>query len=134
MAEKEVTLPSAWVSIVPLLVLISMVALTITLFGSDALDGGNQVSLFVAAGVCVCISMWMYKTPWKIFEDSITKTIGQASVSIVILTRTLSPMRVNKSMSLLTSGLRVWTSKKSGWKSTKVSSNERVTFSLYSTG
>ena len=85
MAGKEVTLPSAWVSIVPLLVLIAMVALTITLFGSDALDGGNQVSLFVAAGVCVCISMWMYKTPWKIFEDSITKTIGQASVSIVIL-------------------------------------------------
>lgn len=85
MEESNTKLPSAWVSIIPLLVLIAMVSLTITLFGSDALDGGNQVSLFVATGVCVCLSMWIYKTSWQVFEDSITKTIGQASVSIVIL-------------------------------------------------
>jgi len=85
MEECKVKLPSAWVSLLPLLVLIAMVSLTITLFGSDALDGGNQVSLLVATGICVCLSMWIYSTPWQKFEDSITSTIGQASVSIVIL-------------------------------------------------
>ncbi|MCR5313330.1 MAG: Na+/H+ antiporter NhaC [Bacteroidaceae bacterium] len=85
MKESNVQLPSPWISVIPLLVLITMVSLTIYLFGSDALDGGNQVSLFVATGVCVCLSMWIYNTPWKQFENSIINTIGQASVSIVIL-------------------------------------------------
>ena len=85
MIDSNKKLPSAWVSIIPLLVLIAMVSLSITLFQSDALEGGNQVSLLVATGVCVCLSMWIYNMPWKMFEDSIVGTIGQASVSIVIL-------------------------------------------------
>lgn len=85
MEDSNVKLPSAWVSLLPLLVLIAMVSLSIALFGSDALDGGNQVSLLVATGVCVCLSMWIYDMSWQKFEDSIVSTIGQASVSIVIL-------------------------------------------------
>lgn len=85
MEDSNIKIPSAWVSLIPLIVLIGMVSLTIALFGSDALDGGNQVSLFVATGVCACLSMWIYKMPWKKIEDRIASTIGQASVSIVIL-------------------------------------------------
>ena len=59
--------------------------MTITLFGSDALSGGNQVSLFIATGVCVTLSMLIYKTKWQTIEDNIKHTIGDASVSIVIL-------------------------------------------------
>lgn len=59
--------------------------MTITLFGSDALSGGNQVSLFIATGVCVTLSMLIYKTKWPTIEDNIKHTIGDASVSIVIL-------------------------------------------------
>lgn len=43
------------------------------------------MALFVATGVCVSLSMLIYKTPWKVFETKIAETIGSASVSIVIL-------------------------------------------------
>lgn len=78
-------LPNPWISVIPLVVLIAMISLTITLFGSDALSGGSQVSLFIATGVCVSLSMLIYKKPWKEFEESIKNTIGASSVSIVIL-------------------------------------------------
>lgn len=81
----ENTKPNPWISLIPILVLVAMVALSITLFGSDSLGGGNQVALFVATGVCVSLSMLIYKTPWKVFETKIAETIGSASVSIVIL-------------------------------------------------
>lgn len=78
-------LPNPWISILPLIVLIAMISLTITLFGSDALSGGSQVSLFIATGVCVSLSMLIYKVPWHNFEEKIKQTIGASSVSIVIL-------------------------------------------------
>lgn len=78
-------LPNPLISIIPLVVLVAMISLTITLFGSDALMGGSQVSLFVATGVCASLSMLIYKTPWSAIEDNIKETIGGASVSIVIL-------------------------------------------------
>lgn len=62
-----------------------MVALSITLFGSDALSGASQISLMMATAVCVCLSMAIYKKPWKEIEGSITSTIGSSSISIVIL-------------------------------------------------
>lgn len=78
-------LPNPLISLIPLVVLVAMISLTITLFGSDALMGGSQVSLFVATGVCASLSMLIYKTPWSAIEDNIKETIGGASVSIVIL-------------------------------------------------
>lgn len=78
-------LPNPWISIIPLAVLIGMISLTISLFGSDALSGGNQVSLLFASGVCISLSMLIYKTKWEVFEKKIRDTIGEASVSIVIL-------------------------------------------------
>lgn len=81
-AEK---LPNPWISLIPIIVLVAMVSLSITLFGSDSLGGGNQVSLLVATGACVCLSMSVYNTAWNVFEKKIAETIGSASVSIVIL-------------------------------------------------
>lgn len=81
----ECVMPNAWVSIIPIAVLVALVSLSITLFGSDSLSGGNQVSLLIATGVCAALSMIMYKTPWKAFEEKIAQTIGSASVSVVIL-------------------------------------------------
>lgn len=77
--------PNLWVSLIPIIALVAMVALSIVLYGDDSLNGGNQISLLVASGFCVCLSMWIYKTPWKKFEDAIKSTIGNASVSIIIL-------------------------------------------------
>lgn len=78
-------LPSPLISAIPLLVLIALIVLSIQLFGSDSLEGGNQVALFVATGICIALSMFIYKTPWRRIEEEIQHTIGSASVSIVIL-------------------------------------------------
>lgn len=82
--DKE-KLPSPWISTIPLIVLVAMISLTITLFGSDSLSGGNQVALLIATATCVSLAMGIYRTPWTIIEEQIRKTIGGASVSIVIL-------------------------------------------------
>jgi len=85
METNKKNLPNPWISLIPLLVLVVMVSLSITIFGSDALSGGSQVSLFFATGVCVCLSMMIYKTKWDDFEQNIKETIGNSSTSIVIL-------------------------------------------------
>lgn len=83
--DSDDKMPGALMSLVPIFVLIAMVSLTILLFGSDSLSGGSQIALLMASGVCVCISMWHYGIPWKKFERSIQQTIGDSSVSILIL-------------------------------------------------
>ena len=83
--DDSVRRPHPLVSLIPIVVLVAMMALTISLFGGDALGGGTQVSLLVATAVCIMISMWGYKTPWKSFERGITDTIASSAVSLCIL-------------------------------------------------
>ena len=45
-------LPSLWLSILPIIILVGLLALTIYIFGSDALGGGSQVALLIATSVC----------------------------------------------------------------------------------
>lgn len=77
--------PSILASLIPLLSLVVMVSLSISFFGSSSLEGANQISLLFATAVCCSISMSVYKVKWKQIEQSIAKTIGESSVSIVIL-------------------------------------------------
>ncbi len=83
--EHKQTLPHPLISLIPVLTLVAMIYVTISFFGSDALGGGSQVSLLISTAVCVCVSIIANKTPWEAFEEEIKKTIGGASVSIVIL-------------------------------------------------
>lgn len=87
--EKEVetnkSLPHPAVALIPVIVLVCLIALTIVLFGNDALAGGNQVALIVATGVCVCLSMWIYHIPWNKLEEAIKQTICSSAISIMIL-------------------------------------------------
>ena len=78
-------LPHPLIAAIPILVLIALLAVVITLFGSDSLSGGSQVSLLAAMAVCVFISMVFYKTSWKAFEAQIEKTVGGVAVMILIL-------------------------------------------------
>lgn len=73
------------ISFIPLGVLVALIVLVITIFPDDALSGASQVALMVATTVCVALSMLLYGTRWQVFEDAIKKTVGEASVSIVIL-------------------------------------------------
>lgn len=78
-------LPNPFISLIPLLTLVAMVAISIILFGSDSLGGANQISLLMATAVCSCIAMGVYRMKWKDIEDCIMRTIGGSAVSIVIL-------------------------------------------------
>ena len=48
-------IPSPLLSLVPILVLVTLLFVTIHTFGSDALSGGSQVVLLTATAVCCLI-------------------------------------------------------------------------------
>lgn len=77
--------PHPLISLLPLAVLITLIALVLRIFPDDALSGASQVALMVASSVCVALSMLVYKTKWTVFEEMIKKTVGDAGVSILIL-------------------------------------------------
>jgi len=73
------------VAVTPVVVLICFLGIVIALFGSDSLGGGSQIALLMGMAVCVCLSMAVYRTPWSTFEQQIKKTIGEVSITLVIL-------------------------------------------------
>lgn len=77
--------PHPLVSAIPIIVLIGLLAIVISLFGSDSLEGGSQIALLMGMAVCVSISMTVYGVQWKRFEKQITKTIGEVALTLVIL-------------------------------------------------
>ena len=78
-------LPHPIVAIIPVVVLIGLLAIAITLFGSDSLSGGSQIALLMGMAVCVSISMAFYRVPWKAFEQQMKSTIGSVSITLLIL-------------------------------------------------
>lgn len=58
---------------------------TISTFGSDALNGGSQISLLVTTAVCIFIGMAFYRIPWKDYELAITNNISGVATAIIIL-------------------------------------------------
>ena len=73
------------ISLIPVIVLVGLLALDISIFGSNAILGASQVSLLVATGICIWLSMWLFKTPWSAFEDAIRSNVGDVTNAIVIL-------------------------------------------------
>ena len=78
-------MPHPFVAIIPVVVLIGFLSVVITLFGSDSLNGGSQVALMMGMAVCVCISMGVYRVSWRRFESQIMKTLGEVSITLLIL-------------------------------------------------
>ena len=78
-------IPHPLIAVIPIVVLIGFLAVVIALFGSDSLSGGSQIALLMGMAVCVCISMSVYRTPWHTFETQIKKTLGNVSVTLLIL-------------------------------------------------
>ena len=83
--EEQVKIPHPLVAVVPVVVLIGFLAVVITMFGSDSLSGGSQVALLMGTAVCMCISMGFYRVPWQRFEEQMKRTIGEVSVTLLIL-------------------------------------------------
>ena len=77
--------PHPLIAIIPVVVLIGFLSVVITLFGSDSLNGGSQVALLMGMAVCVSLSMSVYRIPWRTFEQQIKKTLGEVSITLLIL-------------------------------------------------
>ena len=73
------------ISLVPITVLVVFLALDISIFGSDSILGPSQVALIAASAVCVFFASWLFKTPWKDFEDAIKGNISDVASALVIL-------------------------------------------------
>lgn len=76
---------SPWLSLLPIGILVALLALTIYIFGSDALGGGSQVALLIATSICVIIGMSVLRKPWNDFEEAIVRNISGVSSAIIIL-------------------------------------------------
>ena len=64
---------SVWMSLIPIAVLVSMLTLVIKVFGSDAIEGGSQISLLVASSVAALISVVVCRCKWATLEKAITE-------------------------------------------------------------
>ena len=83
--KSNTNLPSPLISLLPIAALVAMLALTIQLFGNDALGGGSQICLLTATAICVLIGMTGYKRRWKHFEKAITNNISGVGTALIIL-------------------------------------------------
>ena len=83
--SQSIKTPSALVALIPLAVLILLLALTIHLFGGDAIAGGSQLSLLTASAVCTMLAMGIYRTKWQTLEDAIIANMRSATPAIIIL-------------------------------------------------
>lgn len=83
--KKRITLFRVGISLIPILILVTLLALNISIFGSDAILGASQVALLFSAGVAIWLAMWLFKIPWQDFEEAIKSNIGDVTTAIVIL-------------------------------------------------
>ncbi len=77
--------PAAWVSLLPIFLLIVMLFFTIRAFGSDALGGASQICMLLASAVCVFIGMTFYGRRWEEYEKAMMKNVSGVSSAIIIL-------------------------------------------------
>lgn len=77
--------PSPVLSLVPLIVLVVLLFITISIWGSDALSGASQVVLLFSTAVCCLMGMVLCKIPWKTFEAAIVNNITGIATALIIL-------------------------------------------------
>ena len=85
MKNSQIKTPTLAVAIIPLAVLVAFLALTIHLFGGDAIAGGSQLSLLAASAVCTALAIGIYRTKWQTLEDAIVTNMRSATPAIIIL-------------------------------------------------
>ena len=73
------------ISLIPVVVLVTLLAINIGIFGSDAILGASQVALLTSAGVCVLLASIFFKTPWKEFDAAIRNNFADVAGATLIL-------------------------------------------------
>ena len=82
---NQTPIPHPLIAVIPIVVLIALLAVVITLFGSDSLSGGSEIALLMGMAVCILISMTVYRMPWKVFEQQLSKTMSGIFITLLIL-------------------------------------------------
>ena len=85
MNPREPRQPSIFLSFLTLAILIGMLAVAIVLFHDEALDGGIQVVLLVAAAVASAIAVFVCRVQWKTIEHRIAQNFLRIAPAILIL-------------------------------------------------
>ena len=72
-------------SLIPFAALIVLIAICVSTFGTDALEGATQVSLLIASAICVAVGYLMKRVEWESLEQEMTAKISSCMPSIIIL-------------------------------------------------
>ena len=73
------------ISLVPIMVLMGLLAINVSIFGTDALSGASQVALLVSTAVCCLLAKVFFGTKWEEFEKAIGSSIGGIAHIILLL-------------------------------------------------
>jgi len=77
--------PTILESIFPILFLIVLLVINIWIFGTDGLDGSNQIVLVISSAVAAMVAVFKLNIKWEFLQDGIVKSISSAMSSILIL-------------------------------------------------
>lgn len=77
--------PSAFLAMLPLVLLVVMLVVTVRAYGGDSLLGASQVTLLAVSACCVLIGTLFLRIPFKDFERAITHNISSVTSAILIL-------------------------------------------------
>lgn len=78
-------LPSPLISLLPVVLLVALVALSLLLFGADALSGASQMSLLLTAGFALLLGRATIHYQWSDFEKQLHKNFKNISGALIIL-------------------------------------------------
>ena len=83
--ERKPVVPSIWISLLPVLTLVAMLAVAIYIFQGDALGGASQIVLLLGTAICSLLAVFYCKIQWKDIERQIAQNILGIAPSIIIL-------------------------------------------------
>ena len=76
--------PTLFQAFMPLIFLIALLFINVWIFGSDSLDGSNQMVLLFAASVAGIVALRI-GVSWQRMQKKMVQSIGSAMPSIIIL-------------------------------------------------
>ncbi len=83
--SSNIKKPSLFISLVPVVALVTLLVMNIYIFNDNAALGPNQVALFMAATLCAGIGLFYMKIPYKDIEKKVISSIGLSMQANLIL-------------------------------------------------
>lgn len=77
--------PSFFLSLLPIVVLVSLQVAVISHFGADSLNGPSQLGLLSAAAVAIFLAVWRCGCSYHDLEEALSESVKQVSVPLILL-------------------------------------------------